>query len=200
MEYDVVIVGAGVVGLACAQRLARTGRSVLVLERHGTFGQETSSRHSEVISTPACTHRDRQPQEARLCVAGNRALYGWCALHNVRHQRIGKYIIATSAEEETQLEMIFARARANGVDAISMVPGVDVRRMEPRVLATAALWSPNTGIVDSHGFMSSLMQVAREHGCDLAWKHSLLSALNPATGCGSRGRTAKSYPSPQSMW
>jgi L-2-hydroxyglutarate oxidase LhgO len=180
VEYDVAILGAGVVGLACAQRLASEGRSVVVLERHGSFGQETSSRNSEVIH--AGMYYTAGSLKARLCVPGNVALYDWCARWNVRHARLGKYIIATTSEEETQLAAIMERARTNRVASLSLVPESVVRREEPCVKATAGLWSPNTGIIDSHGYMASLLQVARDHACDFAWKHTVVEVGQGSAG------------------
>jgi L-2-hydroxyglutarate oxidase LhgO len=177
--YDVAIVGAGVVGLACAERLTRAGRSVLVIERHPSFGQETSSRNSEVIH--AGMYYPTGSLKARLCVAGNPALYDWCARHGVRHARLGKYIIATSAEEEAQLHAILERARANRVQQLTLVPGRTVQRDEPRVMAVAGLWSPHTGIIDSHGYMASLLHAARANGCDFAWNHAL-TGVTASTG------------------
>lgn len=169
MDFDVVVIGAGVVGLAVAEAAARAGRSVVIVERHGAFGTETSSRNSQVIH--AGMYYPAGSLKARLCVPGNRALYAWCERHGVDHARLGKYIVATAPDEEPALEQILARARTNGVDALEPVTGAAVAAAEPHVRATAGLWSPNTGIVDAHGFMASLLAEARAHDADVAFEH-----------------------------
>jgi L-2-hydroxyglutarate oxidase LhgO len=172
VDVDAIIVGAGVVGLACAQRLASTGRSVVVVERHGSFGQETSSRNSEVIH--AGIYYPTGSLKARLCVEGNRLLYDWCRRRGVAHAQLGKYIIATEPNEEPALDSIQKQARENGARELTRVTAADVRAAEPNVRVAAALWSPTTGIVDSHDFMRSLAAVATDAGCTFAWKHRLV--------------------------
>jgi L-2-hydroxyglutarate oxidase LhgO len=180
MDYDVAIVGAGVVGLACAERMARAGRSAVVIERHARFGQETSSRNSEVIH--AGIYYSRGSRKARLCIAGNRSLYAWCVAHGVRHARVGKYIVAAGAAEEPELAAILERGRANGVANLAFVAAARLTREEPNVIAAAALFSPDTGIVDSHGLMQSLLDSARTRGLDVAFRHSLRGVEQIAGG------------------
>jgi L-2-hydroxyglutarate oxidase LhgO len=170
VAWDVVVVGAGVVGLACARAARATGRSVLVLERHESFGRETSSRNSGVIH--AGLYYAPGSLKAALCVPGNRALYDWCANHDVPHRAVGKYVVATSAEEEPALAALLARAHQNG--AVEVTPGVID---EPDVRATAALWSPRTGIVDVHAFMRSLLCDA-----DYAWSRQVVAAREDRHG------------------
>ncbi|GAC1340566.1 MAG: NAD(P)/FAD-dependent oxidoreductase [Myxococcales bacterium] len=171
MDFDLAIVGAGVVGLACAERMARAGRRTVLIERHRSFGQETSSRNSEVIH--AGIYYPQGSRKARLCVAGNPSLYAWCGSHGVGHARVGKYIVAAAADEEAQLEGILARGRANGVENLAPVARAVLAREEPNVVATAALFSPDTGIVDSHGLMQSLLDAARGSGLEVAFRHAL---------------------------
>ncbi len=171
---DVAVVGAGVVGLACARELARRGREVVVVERHERFGVETSSRNSEVVH--AGIYYPAGSLKATLCVAGNRALYAWCETHGVPHRRLGKVIVATSAEEVPKLEQIQARARENGVASLVPLDGARVRELEPHVRAVAGLWSPDTGIVDSHSLMASFLADAEAAGTVVAWHHTLTAA------------------------
>lgn len=180
MDWDVVVVGAGVVGLACAERLARAGRSVLVTERHARFGQETSSRNSQVIH--AGMYYPTGSLKATLCVRGNASLYAWCERHGVAHRRTGKYIVAPTADGERELDAILARGRANGVAGLTKVSGAHVEAEEPSVIAHAALFSPSTGIVDAHALMASLAAAARAHGCDFAYEHALVAADRAASG------------------
>ena len=174
VDWDAVVIGAGVVGLACAERLARAGLSTLVAERHPRFGQETSSRNSQVIH--AGMYYPHGSLKATLCVRGNASLYAWCRSHRVAHKRLGKYIVSTDPEGEAELDAIFERGRANGVTALQKVTGAEVAAVEPNVIAHAALWSPDTGIIDAHELMSSLVAAARHHGCDFAYGHTLLAA------------------------
>ncbi len=173
LAYDVVVVGAGVVGLACAARLAARGQRTLVVERHATFGQETSSRNSEVVH--AGIYYPEGSLKARLCVAGNRSLYAWCDARGVATARTGKLIVATSAREEPELERIFARATANGVPGLAWVERAELARRYPRLVASRAISSPTTGIVDGHGLMASLAAAARDGGADFAYRHALVA-------------------------
>ncbi len=177
---DVAVIGAGVVGLACARELAARGREVVVLERHERFGVETSSRNSEVVH--AGIYYVPGSLKATLCVAGNRALYAWCEARGVPHRRTGKIVVATAPAEEGKLADIHARAQACGVTSLVPLTADEVRRREPRVRASAGLWSPDTGIVDSHAFMASLLADAEAHGASVAWRHALCAAERTADG------------------
>lgn len=180
VDWDAVVIGAGVVGLACAERLARAGLSTLVAERHSRFGRETSSRNSQVIH--AGIYYPHGSLKATLCVRGNASLYAWCQSHRVAHKRLGKYIVSTDPEAEAELDAIFERGRANGVTALQKVTGAEVAAAEPNVIAHAALWSPDTGIIDAHELMSSLVAAARHHRCDFAYGHTLLAAERTGDG------------------
>jgi L-2-hydroxyglutarate oxidase LhgO len=173
MDYNTLIVGAGVVGLAIAERISRKEKTLLI-ERHESFGRETSSRNSEVIH--AGIYYPKDSIKARLCVPGNKSLYNWAEKYNVPHCRIGKFIVAVNKSEEAELELIYEKARNNGVDNIQHFSIEKLREIEPNVRAVAALWSPDTGIIDSHQLMASFEQKALENGCDIAYKHSFKSA------------------------
>ena len=179
MDADVVVIGAGVVGLACARELAARGREVVLLERHERFGVETSSRNSEVIH--AGIYYPAGSLKARLCVAGSRRVYAWCQAHDVPHARIGKLIVATSEDDEPRLDQILRQALENGVTSLQRFAPSQVRAVEPHVRATHALWSPDTGIVDSHQLMASLYADAQAHGCTDALRHEVVAA-EPAPG------------------
>lgn len=161
LETDVVVIGAGVVGSAVAARLARAGLEVVVLERHPGAGWEQSSRNSEVVH--AGMYYPTGSLKARFCVAGNRSLREWCASHRVDCSTVGKFIVATTEDEVAQLEQILARGRANGVLALDWAGPHQLRSEEPHVRAVAALWSPNTGVCDSHGLIGSLVDTAERH-------------------------------------
>jgi L-2-hydroxyglutarate oxidase LhgO len=163
-EVDVVIVGAGVVGLATARALALRGRETWVLEAESAFGTQTSSRNSEVIH--AGIYYPRGSLKARLCVAGRDALYAYCEQHDVPHRRCGKLIVATSEAQLGELQKIRAAAKANGVE-LDVLSESETRAMEPAVRCVGALHSPATGIIDSHAYMLALLGEAERHGATL---------------------------------
>lgn len=151
---DCIVAGAGVVGLAIGRRLALEGLEVAVLDAEEHIGAHASSRNSEVIH--AGIYYPPGSLKARLCVAGKLALYEYCKAKGIAHSNIGKLIVATEASEQSKLESIDQRARANGVDDLRWLDASEVAAMEPQVRATAALLSPSTGIIDSHEYMVSL--------------------------------------------
>lgn len=166
---DVVVVGAGVVGLAVARALAARGREVLVLEGAAAIGTGTSSRNSEVIH--AGIYYPTGSLKARLCVQGKAMLYRYCADRGVAHRRCGKLIVANTASQAAALPAIVQKALANGVDDLVLLTREQARAMEPRLECLAAVLSPSTGIVDSHALMLAL-QGDLEHAGGLVACHS----------------------------
>ncbi len=165
-ECDVLVIGAGVVGLASAAALARAGRSVVVVERHDGFGRETTSRNSQVLH--AGLYYPSGTWKARLCVAGSRALYARCQREGIPHRRIGKLVVATAPAEIATLERLRALGAGNGAPDLVLLDADAVRRMEPSVSAIAALHSPATGIIDAHALCLSFAAEAETHGAALA--------------------------------
>lgn len=161
-EFDCVVVGAGVVGLAVARALAQAGREVLVLDAAEGIGTETSSRNSEVIH--AGIYYPAGSLMARACVAGKHMLYAYCRERGIPHADCGKLIVATDEAEAEKLDGIKARAAANGVPDLRKLTRAEALAMEPELHCTAALHSPSTGIVDSHAFMLSLQGDAEHAG------------------------------------
>ncbi len=153
-QIDAVVIGAGVVGLAVARELALQGQEVMVLESENAIGTGTSSRNSEVIH--AGIYYPAGSLKARLCVQGKEMLYRYCAERGVAHQRLGKLIVATSAEQVQQLAVIQAKAAANGVHDLRQLSAAEAHALEPALHCEAAMLSPSTGIVDSHGLMLAL--------------------------------------------
>jgi L-2-hydroxyglutarate oxidase LhgO len=151
----IVIIGAGVVGLSCALSLMQRGREVVVLERHRRAGLETSTHNSGVIH--AGLYYPPGTLKARLCVEGRDRLKAFCAQHGVPHHLSGKLIVATDAAEEPALETLATNAAANDV-ALEIVDAVFVRRREPHVRATRALWSPLTGWIDADAYVTALQR------------------------------------------
>ena len=167
-RVECVVIGAGVVGLALARKLARSGREVVVLESENRIGTGISSRNSEVIH--AGIYYPKDSLKARLCVAGNRALYAYCTEHQVAHRRCGKLIVATDAPQVEALRQLQARAAANGVADFQWLEAGEALCLEPSLHCTAALLSPSTGIIDSHGLMRSLCLEAETAGAALVLK------------------------------
>jgi L-2-hydroxyglutarate oxidase LhgO len=172
-ESDVVVIGAGVIGLACAAALARDGRSVVVLERHGALAQETSARNSEVIH--AGIYYPTGSLKAELCVAGRDALYARCARFGIPHRRTGKLIVATSQREVAALEALRERGTANGAPGLELIDAAEVRRREPCVRAVAALASPASGIVDAHALSLSFAAEAEAAGALFAYRTEVVA-------------------------
>ncbi len=164
-RVDCVVIGAGVVGLACARALALAGREVLVLEAERAFGQGISSRNSEVIH--AGLYYPPESLKARLCVRGRDQLYAYCAQRHVPHRRCGKLVVATAPAQLAELDTIAARAAAAGVTDLRRLDAAEARAREPRLACVAALHSPSTGIVDSHALMLALLGDAENAGATL---------------------------------
>lgn len=160
-DFDVAIIGGGVVGLACAAKLASRGRSVVLVERNSRPGQETSSRNSGVIH--AGLYYPTSSLKALTCVEGRELLYRRCESRGVAHRKTGKLLVATAPEEEPKLASIFARAMANEAGAMRHLDREDIRKLEPRVAAISGLWSPESGIVDVHELMYSYQKEALDH-------------------------------------
>jgi L-2-hydroxyglutarate oxidase LhgO len=153
-DIETVVVGGGVVGLAIARALTLAGQEVLLIERHGRLGTETSSRNSEVIH--AGIYYAPGSLRARLCVAGKEMLYRFCAENGLAHQRYGKLLVATQEAEVPALEAIADKAAKNGVGDLQRLSGAGARALEPEVACVAAYLSPSTGVIDSHGLMQAL--------------------------------------------
>ena len=153
-KVDCIVIGAGVVGLAVSRALALRGREVLVLESATAIGTGTSSRNSEVIH--AGIYYPPGSLKARLCVQGKQMLYDYCAERSIGHSRCGKLIVATNKCQVAQLQNIIAKAAASGVYDLLLLDREQARAMEPQLKCEAAIYSPSTGIVDSHALMLSL--------------------------------------------
>ncbi len=164
-QVDAIVVGAGVVGLAIGRALALAGKPPLILEGEPHFGSWTSSRNSEVIH--AGIYYPEGSLKARLCVEGKHQLYAFCQARGVPHQQLGKLIFAHSDTQLGELDAILAHARQAGVDDLRPLDRAGARAMEPELDCAGALFSPSTGIVDSHAFMLALLGEAESHGAML---------------------------------
>ncbi len=179
-RVECIVIGAGVVGLALARELALRGREVVLLEAEDRVGTGISSRNSEVIH--AGLYYPTDSLKARLCVAGNRALYAYCAARAVQHRRCGKLIVATEPGQVEALRGLRAKAEANGVLDLQWLEADEARRLEPRLRCAAALLSPSTGIVDSHGLMRALRMDAEAAGAAVVLKSPVLGGLDTPEG------------------
>jgi L-2-hydroxyglutarate oxidase LhgO len=151
MDAEITIIGAGIIGLAIAEKVSEGHSSVYLIEKHHSFGQETSSRNSEVIH--AGIYYSKDSLKASLCVEGKGLLYDYCKKYNVPFNKCGKLIVGTSEEEIAVLEGIRLTALMNGVDDLKMLSREEIFELEPNIYALQALFSPSTGIVDSHSLM-----------------------------------------------
>jgi L-2-hydroxyglutarate oxidase LhgO len=165
-SVDAVVIGAGAVGLACAAALARRGGEVIVLEQNGKIGAETSSRNSEVVH--AGLYYPTGSLKHVLCVEGRRKLYRYLDSRRVAHQRCGKLIVATSEAEIAEIESLWRRGVENGVEDLQLITGAAAIAMEPALSCRAAIWSPQTGILDSHGYLLALQSELEDHAGSIA--------------------------------
>ncbi|MFC1698453.1 NAD(P)/FAD-dependent oxidoreductase [Candidatus Omnitrophota bacterium] len=167
-SIDITIIGAGIIGLAVADKLAGKNRSIYVLETLAGFGQEASSRNSEVIH--AGIYYPPNSLKALACVEGNRLTYEICQNNNIAYKKLGKLIVASTAAEIRQLEQLQQNGQNNGVSGLEILDRQAIKRLEPAVEAQAALYSPETGIVDSHNLMRYFFQQAQAAGVEFAWR------------------------------
>lgn len=179
MDFDAVVVGAGVVGLACAARLGRALGRVLVVERHAGPGRETSSRCSGVVH--AGLYYAEGSLKARTCLEGRRRLYALCVERGVPHRRTGKLVVATDEREVAALEALLGQGLTNGAGQLTMWSASELRRSEPNLVGVAALFSPESGVVDAHAFVAALATEAREGGAELAFG-TTVTGLAPICG------------------
>ena len=165
-RVDCVVIGGGVVGLAIARHLALAGREVIVLEAENAIGTGISARNSEVLH--AGMYYPQDSLKARFCVAGNAMLRDFAATRGVTVKMVGKLIVATDAAEAGLLDAIAAKGRANGVEGLRAISAAEAGALEPELSCVKALWSPATGIIDTHALMLALLGEAESHGATLA--------------------------------
>jgi len=179
-KFEITIIGAGIIGLSLAARLAPKLRGELLLvEQHEGFGKEISSRNSEVIH--AGIYYPENSLKARLCVSGCREIYQLCRKYDIAHRRLGKLIVATATDEEAYLDELRQRGRSNGVTGLKLLSATESKALEPQVKAQAALFSPASGIVDSHSLMRFFLQKAKDSGAVIAFNTEIaaIETLKP---------------------
>jgi len=167
-KVDITIIGAGVVGLAVAEKLSVKGNEVAVVEKNESFGQETSSRNSEVIHSGI--YYRKGSLKLKLCLEGNRKLYDICLKNKVPFEKTGKLIAAFSKEDVEQLEKLFSNGRSGGVEGLELLSAAEARKLEPNLDCRCAILCKSTGIVDSHSLMKYFKQKAEERGAVISFK------------------------------
>lgn len=177
-DTDIAVIGAGVVGLAVAARLAGDGRGLVLLERHPRHGTETSSRNSQVVH--AGIYYPAGSLKARLCVEGRRRIWDLCRDHDIPHRKTGKLVTATREEELPALDRVEKAARDNGVP-VERLGAAEARALEPAIRTVGALWSPESGVVDAHALMDHFLQRALAAGATFQPRTEVL-AIEPTAG------------------
>lgn len=180
VDVEIVVVGAGAVGLAIARALATKGHEVMVLEQHELIGSETSSRNSEVIH--AGIYYPTGSLRAELCVRGKHLLYAFCRDHAVPHARCGKLLVATQESQLPKLAQLKATAAANGVPDLEALDAAAAKALEPELACVAALLSPSTGVIDSHSYMLALQGSIEEHGGSVVLRCPVLDVARAGDG------------------
>jgi len=173
-KVDAIVIGAGAVGLALARNLVSVGLETIVLESELTFGQGTSSRNSEVIHGGLYYAQDSL--KAQLCVEGRVRLYDYCDQRHIPFQKIGKWIVASSADQLEKLQKIYLQAQANGCSEVHYLTEQEIKSKEPQLKCLTALCSPETGIIDSHSLMMALLADFENAGGQIIFKAPVMSA------------------------
>ncbi len=176
---DITIIGAGVVGLAIASQVAKASREVYVLEKNETFGQEQSSRNSEVIH--AGIYYEKDSLKAKMCLEGNALLYELCEKNGIAYKKCGKIIVATNNAEAEELEKLYRRGKDNGAP-LKMLSLREMSQLEPNIRGIAAFYSPTTGILDSYALMRYFIGKARENGVQIAYKTKVIGIEKVSEG------------------
>jgi L-2-hydroxyglutarate oxidase LhgO len=171
-KIDITIVGAGVVGLAVAAELSKAHEDIFIIEKNLSFGEETSSRNSEVIH--AGIYYPGDSLKTRTCIEGRKLLYEFCAQNNIAHKKIGKLIVAIDKNETGDLQRLFKNGIDNGVDDLRLLSKDEAKALEQHVECEAAIYSPSTGILDSHGFMKELARQLKDRGGLIAFNTELI--------------------------
>lgn len=179
-KTEITIIGAGVVGLSIASSLSEAGYNVLLLERHPSFGNETSSRNSEVIH--ASIYYPANSLKGKLCLEGNEMMYHICKENNIAHTNCGKLIVATDKQQEQKLPAILETAQKNGAKGVRIVDKDEILNLEPRVFASKAVYCPTSGVVDSHQLMQYFEANAVNNNADILYHHEVVGIQKQENG------------------
>ena len=179
-EVDILIIGAGVIGLAIAKELAEEKNNLLLVEKNKSFGQETSSRNSEVIHGGMYYPCDTL--KAKLCVEGRRLLYELCKKNNIPYKKTGKLIVAIEKEETSSLDELLKQGKNNGVEGLRLINQKELFSLEPNLKGISALYSPETGIIDSHRLMQYFLDSAKNNGAMIVFNSEAIAIEKISTG------------------
>ncbi|MFA6378901.1 MAG: NAD(P)/FAD-dependent oxidoreductase [Candidatus Omnitrophota bacterium] len=179
-KINITVIGAGVCGLAIAFELSQEYDDILVVERHDSFGRETSSRNSEVIH--AGLYYPKDSLKAKLCIEGKKLLYAFCAKNKIPHKNIGKLLVACNSEEAEKLGSIKNNAAESGVNNLRFLTKDELRALEPDVQAQESLWCPDTGIVDSHQLMKSFCEQSQRLGAEIGFGIEVVGIVKKGHG------------------
>ena len=173
-RVDVTIIGAGVIGLAASYLLSGSEKDILAIDKNPSFGQETSSRNSEVIH--AGLYYPKDSFKARTCIRGKKLLYDLCSKHNIPHKRLGKLVVASGKEGIAKINEIYDNAKECGVNDLKLLDRDEIKKMEPAISAEKALFSPTTGIIDSHSLMKFFFEAAKERKVGFSFSVEAIAA------------------------
>jgi len=179
-RIDIAIIGGGVVGLAAASVVAEEGRDVYVFEKNSSFGQETSSRNSEVIHSGI--YYPKGSLKSETCIRGNKMLYEICEANGVPYKKTGKLIIAKDASEGDALDALFAQGKARNLKGLKILDKKGIKKLEPNIKAFRAIWLPMTGIIDSHSLMRFFLLKAKSAGGDIIYDSNVTSITRTVSG------------------
>ncbi len=171
-KIEITIVGAGVIGLAVARELSKSYQDIFVLEKNSSFGKETSSRNSEVIH--AGLYYPKDSLKTKTCIEGKQLLYEFCSRNNIQHKKIGKLIVAIDKNEVEDLRNLFQHGLKNGVEDLKLLSKDEIKSFEPNIKAEEAIYSPSTGIIDSHSLMNNLVLQFRSQQGHIAYNTELI--------------------------
>jgi len=179
-KIDIVVIGAGAVGLAIAAEIADNKKSIFVLEKEDNFGKHTSSRNSEVIHAGIYYMPDSL--KAKLCIEGNSLVYQICQENNIAHKRITKIIVATSEGQITDLYKLYKNAKTSGCQGLEMLNKLQIEKLQRNVTAEAGILSPNTGIFDTHSFMKYFITKATHNGVEISYNSEVVDIKKTLDG------------------
>lgn len=171
-EVAVAIIGGGVIGLSAAYELSKVTSDIIVLEKNETFGQDSSSRNSEVIH--AGLYYEPGSLKAKTCIRGRQLLYDFCTTHSIPHKRIGKFMVACNDHEVTRLDEIYRNANICGVDNLRFLEKSEIKKLEPKIEVQKAFFSPDSGIIDSHSLMQFLYVHAKRKGVTFSFSTEVI--------------------------
>ena len=179
-KVKIIVIGAGAIGLSVAAELSRSHNDMVVAETNPSFGRETSSGNSEVIH--AGIYYPKDSLKLKTCLEGKALLYEFCAKNRIPHKNTGKLIVAVNKNEINDLEKLYAHGLANGVGDLKLISKGDLKKMEPCVAAECAIYSPSTGIFDTHSYMKCLASIFEKNGGQIAYNTEVTGIVNTGSG------------------